>query len=294
MRRRTRFLPAATAFALSVGLLAAAAGPLSSAAADTPAPLRVVSTNVCIDQLVLLLADREQIAALSYAAANPAQSAMAEAAAGYPLLYGHAEEILPLEPDLIFAGNFTARPAIALLQRFGYRIVEVPDALTLEDIRSGIRTVAAALGHRTRGEAMIADFDARIAAAAPPEDGRLPEVAFLSQGLYAAAEGTLVDDLLKATGLGNAATGWGVSFIGPVNLEALLLDPPDGLVLGPPSDREPSLSQAVLSHPAMEAVKRQVEVAYVPGTAWVCGTPMVAGVVEELAALRAAIVAKEP
>lgn len=247
--------------------------------------------NVCIDQLVLLLADREQIAALSYAAANPAQSAMAAEAAGFPLLYGRAEEVLPLDPDLVLAGNFTARAAVTLLKRWGYRVVEIPDALTLEDVRASILAVAEAVGHPERGETLLAAFDARLAAAAPPDDGRRPAVAFLSLGLYGAAEGTLVDDLLAAAGLENAATDWGVDFIGPVNLETLLLEPPDGLILGVDSTTEPSLSQAVLSHPALEAVKREVPLRHIRGREWVCGTPAVAGVVEALAALRAEIVA---
>lgn len=259
------------------------------------APRRVVSTNVCVDQLVLLLADPEQIAGLSYAAANPAQSWLAERAQGYPLTYGRAEEILPLEPDLVLAGAFTARAGVAILRDLGYRVVDVPDALTLEDIRAAIAQVAEALGHPERGAALIATFDARLAAAAPaPGDARRPRVAFLSLGLYTNGAGTLVDAIFQAAGLDNAARGWGIDFIGPVTLETLVLDPPDAFVMGLESGTDPSLSAEVLDHPAIRALAATRPRLEIPGRAWVCGAPVVAEVVERLGALRRALLAQGP
>ena len=248
-------------------------------------PRRVVSLNVCVDQLVLLLADRGQIAALSYAAANPAQSWLAPLAEGIPLTYGRAEEVLPLAPDLVLAGAYTARAGVAILRDLGYRVVDVPDAMTLDDIRAAIRQVAGLLGHPARGEALIAEFDARLAAAAP-RDARRPRVAFLSLGLYTNGAGTLVDAVLGAAGLENAALGWGIDFIGPVALETLVLDPPEAFVMGLESGSDPSLSAEVLDHPAIRALVRTRPRIEVPGRAWVCGAPVLAEVVEQLAALR--------
>ncbi|WP_204320163.1 hypothetical protein, partial [Klebsiella oxytoca] len=55
------------------------------APAVAAAPRRVVSFNLCADQLVLALADPGQIAALSPYARNPAISAAAAAAGGFPV-----------------------------------------------------------------------------------------------------------------------------------------------------------------------------------------------------------------
>lgn len=250
------------------------------------APKRIVSLNVCVDQLVLLLADREQIAALSYAAANPQQSALAELAEGFPRTYGRAEEVLPLDPDLVLSGAFTARAGVAILRQLGYRVMDVPDAMTLEDIRGAIRLVAEAVGHPDRGEALIADFDARLAAAAAPPGSRRPRVAFLSLGLYTNGAGTLVDAVLQAAGLENAAIGWGIDFIGPVALEQIVRDPPEAFVMGLDSGTDPSLSAEVLDHPAIRALTATRPRIGVPGRNWVCGAPVVAEVVTQLAALR--------
>ncbi len=257
--------------------------PLCAIAEESPQ--RIVSLNVCVDQLVLLLADREQIAALSYAAANPQQSALAELAEGFPLVYGRAEEVLPLAPDLVLSGAYTARAGVAILRQLGYRVVDVPDAQTLDNIRGAIRQVAGAVGHPARGEALIADFDARLAAAAPT-DARRPRVAFLSLGLYTNGPGTLVDAILNAAGLENAAVGWGIDFIGPVALETLVQDPPEAFVMGLDSGTDPSLSAEVLDHPAIRALAATRPRIAVAGRNWVCGAPVVAEVVQTLAALR--------
>src|SRR5436853_7356362 len=69
-----------------------------SAAADPPR--RVVSFNQCGDQLVLALANPEQIAGLSPYAADPSLSAVAETAKSFPRLDWQAESTIALQPDL--------------------------------------------------------------------------------------------------------------------------------------------------------------------------------------------------
>ncbi|MEW8396486.1 MAG: ABC transporter substrate-binding protein, partial [Candidatus Thiodiazotropha sp.] len=73
----------------------------SLAAATETAPRRVVSVNLCSDQLLLLLADPPQVASVSHLATQPASSFVAEQAARYPLNRARAEEIIRLQPDLI-------------------------------------------------------------------------------------------------------------------------------------------------------------------------------------------------
>ena len=51
-------------------------------------PKRIVSLNLCSDQLVLALADRGQIAGLTSNVRDPDMSAAAEAARGLPMLRG--------------------------------------------------------------------------------------------------------------------------------------------------------------------------------------------------------------
>ena len=76
--------------------------------AEPSGPRRIVSLNLCTDQLLMLLAP-ERIAALSILATDPLLSVMAAEARRYPLVRGDAEEVLRFDPDLVVAAPFAAR-----------------------------------------------------------------------------------------------------------------------------------------------------------------------------------------
>ena len=71
------------------------------AAGETAAPRRIVSFNICADQLVVALADPGQVAGLSPYAADPTLSAVAEEARAFRRIAWHAESTIPLDPDLV-------------------------------------------------------------------------------------------------------------------------------------------------------------------------------------------------
>src|SRR5690606_31042246 len=78
-----------------VAMLAAAALPAESA------PQRVVSMNLCTDQIAMLLAAEGQLISVSDLAADPRMSSMADKAAAYHENHGRAEEIYLMRPDLV-------------------------------------------------------------------------------------------------------------------------------------------------------------------------------------------------
>ncbi|MDF2368041.1 ABC transporter substrate-binding protein, partial [Sneathiella sp.] len=201
-------------------------------------PARIVSMNVCADQLLLLLADRDQIVSLSYLATDEETSTMAKQAVGLPINHGLSEEILPLEPDLILAGEYTTRPTVFLLRKLGYRVIELPAANNLYDIRANIRTVADAVGAPERGRALITAFDKKL----PSSDMLAEEVGAPIAALYWAngftsGEGTLANSVVKAAGFRNLGSELGIRGTGQVPLETLIISKPDLLIVGEPRDK---------------------------------------------------------
>ena len=67
---------------------------------------RIVSLDLCTDQLLVELVARERIAAVTYLAAHASLSAIPEQARGLPITHGGAEDVLRLDPDLVLAGPF--------------------------------------------------------------------------------------------------------------------------------------------------------------------------------------------
>lgn len=280
-------------------LLVSAGLCLATATADAR-PQRIVSLNVCTDQLLLLLADRGQIAALTQFADNPQHSNYADRAKGLRQTRGEAELVLTLKPDLVVAGPYSPASTIALLRRLGFRVEILPLATSLEQIRRNLRTIGRLVGYPARAAKVIADFDARLrrVAATLPDyaddsgsgnGGRRPTVAFYWLGGYSTGSNTLVGDVARAAKFRNLTDRLGVRDVGALALEQLVAGRPDALVLGVSEQDAPSLAREVLRHPALRRLTRRRPHVVVGSRLWVCGTPATAGAVERLAALHHAV-----
>ena len=86
------------------------------------APQKIVSLNLCTDQLLMLLADPDQIASLSKIVDDPNVSFLAEKSAEFKKNRGDAEEIFMNSPDLVVAGVYTEKATVQILQLLGVRV----------------------------------------------------------------------------------------------------------------------------------------------------------------------------
>ncbi len=274
-----------------VGLaLAFAAALFAAPAAAQPAkPARIVSLNVCVDQLLLLLADRERIASLTRHATDPEFTNMAEAARGFRRNAGRAEEVLPLRPDLVIGGEYTTAATLQLLRRVGVRVETLPLANSLAHVRANMRRVAGWIGEDARGGALIAAFDARLAGIARriPEGAR-PVLALYQTRGYTAAPGTLAGSIVAAAGFDNLAGRLGLGFAGRLTLEDLALRLVDALVIVDVTGHSPSLEAETVAHPVLRHVGARARVAALPSRLWICETPHVLDAVDGIAALHPA------
>jgi len=268
---------------LLAGLLSGAA---ATAQPGTP-PERVVSLNLCTDQLALLLAQPGQLVSVTFLARRPESSYMAAQAQELHINRGRAEEVLALRPDLVLAGTKAATPTVRLLRQLGYRVESFTLAADFAAIRGQVRRMAGLLGVPARGEALVARFD-RMLTAAPGVDVETPRarpVALLYQanGLTAGT-GTIVDEVLRAAGLRNMAAELGFAGVATLPLEQMLWSAPDLLVFSPYAPGAPSLGEALLAHPALGSFRQGQRVLHVPSRLWLCPGPMLG---EAVALLRA-------
>jgi len=192
--------------ACDAALLAAIAIMLVPAALSAAGiPKRIVSLNLCTDELVLRLADRANIASITWLSKDAISANVVDLAADVPVNHGLAEEIIPLDPDLVVAGTFTARTAVAMLKATRFPVTEFGVAHDVADVRSGIRKMAALVGEPARGEALVASFDERLAEIGTPAPGRRPTALVFNANGFTVGAGTLVDDIMSRAGLDNVA-----------------------------------------------------------------------------------------
>lgn len=262
------------------GLLLAAPAPPVTA---PDAPRRIVSLNLCADQLVLALADRAQIAGLTRNAANADMSSEAARARGLRILSSSAEEILEIEPDLIIGMPMYRSASTGVLRDMGYRTIDFRAADTLADIHGSIRTIAAAVGHPERGEALIATMAEQLAATSKPGRGRV--AAYYQRRGFMTGTGTLVDDLMQRVGLVNLAGRLGRPALSQLSIEELVAARPDFLIVDGATDRVIDQGSEMLHHPALRDIPR----IRVPQAWTVCGGPSYAPAAQSMARQIAAI-----
>ena len=262
---------------------------LASCACAGEPPRRIVSMNLCTDQLLLMLVEPSRIAAVSHLARDPSLSALAEEARRFPIVHSNAEEVLRADPDLVLAGPWTTRATVDLLRRLGRTVAIVPLAQDLDGVRAGVREVARLTGTEARGEEIVAAFDRRrmeIERLAAREERTA--VVYHVAGL-ASGTGTLADAVLRAAGLRNAAQAARLDAKGALALERLVAEPPDLIVLGHAEDEYRTVQADNLRHPALARLLARVPSAHVPQRLMICPSPRVLDAVELLAEKRRAL-----
>ncbi|MEJ7926133.1 ABC transporter substrate-binding protein [Sphingobium sp. AN641] len=240
---------------------------LIGAAAPQSPPRRIVSLNLCSDQYVMALADPGQIAALSHNARDPDLSAGATQAMRLPILRDAREEVLAIRPDLLIgypdgAGGIVNAPRTLRTRMLGLESAENHAAIVAQ-----IRQVAAAVGHRARGEALIARIDRDLAGLRPLPDAGV--AAYYQRRGYMTGTGTLVDELMGRVGLINLAARLGKPGLAQIPLEQMVAARPDWLIIESATQKVVDQGTEMLHHPALDAIPRLS----LPQAWTVCGGP---------------------
>lgn len=253
------------------------------ASTGNAAPQRVVSLNLCADELVLRLAAPGTVKSVTWLARDPALSNVSALAQDVPVNRGLAEDVVPLAPDLVIAGAYTTRTAVALLKRLGIPVLELGAPISVDQALAQITTVAAALGVSDNGTQLIADIQSAIARlpVASPDSAR-PIAAVYQPNGFTIGKGSLVDDLVRRAGLRNLAVERRIDNYGQLPLEVLLFAQPDLLIMNSVEDRGPALAYEVLRHPALLRRYRGARVVSVPSAWWSCPGPRLVDAIRSL------------
>lgn len=241
-------------------------------------PRRVVSMNLCTDQLAMLLAGPKQLISVSWLAQDPGASAMAAQAQALPANHGLAEEIYLLRPDLVLAGEYTNPETLRMLRRLGLRVETLPTANTLADVRGLVEKAGALLDTPDRTAQVLAAFDADLAALPGPGMGTVA-VNYNPNG-YTTGSATFAGDVMRQAGLVLLTDRLGMDYGGNLPLETLVMAQPELII---PGQRyaTPSRSEEILTHPALTLL--QAKWHPVPDRDWICGLPQAAALSAALA-----------
>jgi len=231
----------------------------STAAAQSP-PSRIVSMNVCTDQLLLRLVEPDRIASLSYLAADPYYSPFSVEAKRFVLNRGRAEEVVALEPDLVLTSQFSAGFTASLLERRGYDVVRFGFANDLDDVTAQVTQLGELTQRGEQAEVLLENLHSTVA-----ESGarlrtvlRGERAVFLSNNGFVFGKETLQDAFLQDLGLINVASESGLFGPAPMSLEALLAAEPTLVFMPTMNAVDAQLAHPLLRHPVWERLSAQV------------------------------------
>ncbi len=243
---------------------------------------RIVSINLCTDQLLLLLAPVEQISSVSFMAANPRYSAYAERVGDIPLNHARVEEIAAYDPDLILAYEFSDHQLVQLLRELGYRVEQVRGARSLADVAAVIADTAVLLEQRAAGREVLATMSRELDPGRPVPAGSRPLAVIYAPNGYSPGAKTLPGAVLEAAGFDNLSAILGNQYGAQIPLEQLLRHQPELYIIDDQEQDTNSLAQKKLRHPALRKSIAASTMASIEGRLWSCPTPMIARAVAGL------------
>jgi iron complex transport system substrate-binding protein len=246
---------------------------------------RIVSINLCFDALLIKLVEAERIKSLYYLSADPQFSSVSEQAKHFHLHHGLAEEIVPLNPDLVLAGDFTSADVKTILKQLGFRVEVLSLPRTLDDISAHIRQFGLLTHAEVAAEKMAQTLEQKLAqqdAARNEATGKdatpIPAFWYSSNGVVVGSD-TLENELMTRAGFHNLALDKNISGFKQIDLETLMLAHPRVLIVEASDVQAFSLAQEYLQHPALR--KNNLSIIQLP-TTLSCIAPVVVDAIEEL------------
>jgi iron complex transport system substrate-binding protein len=237
-------------------------------------PQRIVSTNLCADEYVFRLVPRGHIAALSFEATDrhPVVSTIADAALGIPAIRPSAETVLGFRPDLVVMYAGVLPQLHAELARIGVKVLDVPWAGSLDDVRKTTRMLGAALGAPSRAQALIAEMDRAVARARAERPSPPVRTLIYEPNGYSTSDG-VAEEIMTLAGLTAIAPELKPTRTDTLPVEEVVAHPPELLILSGDPRTANARADLVQHHPALASLSARAHVAWARLTPLLCAGP---------------------
>jgi iron complex transport system substrate-binding protein len=219
-------------------------------------PKRIVSQALGTDEILLAICEPERIVALSSLAEDGNYSNVVEEArriAGRTTQ--GAEQILRLEPDLIFVASYSRAETVQLLKASHAPVFRFANFNSIMDIKENIRTVGKAVGNESEADALIQKLDESLAAArrlVPPNKTPFRIMSF-GQGGFTAGANTTFDEMVRAAGATNVSAENGIDGITKISVEKIIDWQPDFIIVGANQGEFDTVRHKLLADPVIAA-----------------------------------------
>ncbi len=247
-------------------------------------PQRVVSLNLCTDQLLMGMLPPENLVGITQLSLDPALSYQYKKSQRYSHHQGRIEEIITFKPDLIITGEFTTKAINVLLEKLGYPVIQMGLPSTVTEIKQQIVTLGQHVGRPHQAAQMVSHLSRSLARLKEGQVASSPTAAIYYANGFTAGKHTIANEVLTLAGFKNIAAEKNLSFIAPLPMEDLLNAKPEVLIFGHALKNTDSMAHQVLTHPALRQFihNSSVKTLSVPDKYWTCAGPSIVAAVAHL------------
>ncbi len=220
-------------------------------------PKRIVSSTLATDEILQALVPFESIVAVTDLVDD-------EGISNVPHLYPahikrmspEIEEILALEPDLIFTASFIDAATVTQLIAVGIPTARITRFHSFDDTRNNILTVAKLVGAETAGKHLIATFNSEIEYIVQRVTPLAkPRVLYWSPSGYTAGTGSSLDECITLAGGFNVIAETDITTYAKISEEfAMGLEPDIIIMSGWTPENDGSPAQTLLKNPLWQEI----------------------------------------
>jgi iron complex transport system substrate-binding protein len=203
----------------------------------TEKPQRIVSLTLGTDETLLDLVGPERLIGVTYLASDATLSNIADnpaLAEVENVVEADPEQIIALEPDLVFAASFTDSAVLEQLQSAGVTVYAVGSFTSIEAMQDNILEIGRLVGEEEKAQGLVETMNDQLAeldSVISTVEGEQPTVLYLTPGGWVAGSATTVDDIITRAGGINAAGEAGLADWNQINEEAIIEMNPDVVIL---------------------------------------------------------------
>ena len=266
-----------TAFMLAISL---ASIPMTAFASDrnTNPQSRVITTNICIDSLVVALIGTKNLVAVSALADDDRYSHISDKVKDLQKVAFNAEMIYALDPSLVLASNFSSAKTKSALKKLGVNVRLISFARSVEDIEKNIFILGELLDAESQAQELTS-----LLKSPKVNTKHVKQLIALqySTNRFVHGHNSLISSIIRRSGFKSYSEFLGYNEGRYISAEALVKSAPDMLIL----DGDKSFSNksgSTLYHPALLKGKSKTKALFIETKHWSCGTPKVVDLIARL------------
>ncbi len=196
-------------------------------------PQRIVSATLVTDEILSVLVDSSRMAGVTFLADN---AAISNAPDHYPdsiqRIKGEVEEIIALQPDLVFISPYTRAETVRLLLGTHIPVVRLPELSTFSDIENSINLTAIATGTSEQADEILLPIKSKLIKLQEKlESTERPRVLFYNLGGTTAGPGSTIDEIIELAGGYNVIRSTGIKGSQKINEELAIGLQPDVILV---------------------------------------------------------------